>query len=73
MPKENLLNSGKPKAVVMVILSESSGDIGSVQRLTAGTERPRSGYIKNVLLIHKICKHGRHHFVDVSKMVEGIV
>jgi hypothetical protein len=46
MPKKNPLNSGNPKIEpIMAILSESCGNIRSVQRLTAQTERLRSGYI----------------------------
>jgi len=44
MPNKKPLNSGNPKAKAMAILSESSGNRGSVQRLTAGAERHRSGY-----------------------------
>ena len=42
-PNKNPLNSGKPLGA---ILSESSRDTGSVQRLTAETERLWSGYRK---------------------------
>jgi hypothetical protein len=63
MPKKKPLNSGNPKAKAMAILSESNGDIRSVQRLTAGAERFRSGYRIG----------GKHGGTYCTGSMEGIV